>query len=263
MKKDSRYQKVTEMVKVKMRSLDIVVPRRYSMLFSDAAKEMEIDLGPEEVMTDKQVGDKVVSHVRQLSDSAIKAVDAIEAEDRLRLRQVLEETKALQEEIEELRSAVYEDALTKVFNRRWLGEHYLRGEDERLVEEGLLVMIDLNDFKYINDTFGHVVGDRVLFFIASELKRSGGHVVRYGGDEFFVLFDESFTKKSAWSIMHDIRESIIKRMLNADGERFRTSFSYGIAEFVSGNSLRSVVQLADEEMYRDKVKIKARLQKNR
>lgn len=262
MKHDTEYQLVTERVKVKMRSLDVVFPRRYSMLFADVAKGLDVDLGPEAPLTNERLDDKVVGHAKQLSESATKAVDAMEEQDQARLLEVLAETKVLQAEIDELRSAVYQDTLTKVFNRRWMSENYLDAE-ECLKKDGQLAMIDLNDFKYINDTFGHIIGDRVLFFIASQLRGSGGHVVRYGGDEFFVLFDGTHSKDKARLALHKIRESVIKRMLNADGKKFTTSFSYGIAEFISGNSMKSVVQLADEAMYADKVKIKERLRRDK
>jgi len=259
MQKVTDHKRITDLVKVKMRALDIVFPRRYTMLFSDVAKEHGIDLGPEETLTDDLLDDKVVRHVEKLSDSANKAVDAIKEQDQERLQEVLEETKALREEIEELRSAVYEDALTKVYNRRWMSENYLSEDQETFQNEGMLAMIDLNDFKHVNDTYGHIIGDRVLFFIASQLRRSGGDVVRYGGDEFFVFFGQDSSKEKARLIMHNIREAIIKRKLNADGKKFNTSFSYGIAEFIRGNTMESVVQLADEEMYQDKKQIKKRL----
>ena len=81
---------------------------------------------------------------------------------------------------------VYTDSATQVFNRRYYDER-LRS----LTGEYALAMIDLDNFKQINDRFGHPAGDAALFHAAQTMRsmlRSGDELVRYGGDEFFLLF---------------------------------------------------------------------------
>ena len=81
---------------------------------------------------------------------------------------------------------VYTDSATQVFNRRYYDER-LRS----LTGEYALAMIDLDNFKQINDRFGHPAGDAALFHAAQAMRsmlRSGDELVRYGGDEFFLLF---------------------------------------------------------------------------
>lgn len=253
------YKLLTDLIKSQMQTLDIVLPRRYAIIFADLAKERQIDLGPEEVITNEVLDDKVVTHVEQLSDSANKAVDAIAKKDDAKLQEVLVETQTLREEIEQLRSAVYEDTLTKVFNRRWMEENYLTHDKRSFSIDGMIAMVDMNDFKYINDTFGHISGDKVLAYVASQLRRSSGRVVRFGGDEFFVLFDADTTKESANQKLHNIRELVIKKQLRSEGKSFRTSFSYGIAKFSVGDTVEAVVGIADEAMYEDKIQIKRRI----
>lgn len=253
------YKILTQQMKRKMSSFDILLPRLYNVLFTEMAKEHNIDLGPEGILNDDGINDKAIQHVKQLDSSATKAIDAMAAQDDSKLKEVLAETQSLRDEIEQLRSSVYEDTLTKVFNRRWMEENYLNSDKKLFDKDGVIAMIDLNDFKYVNDTFGHITGDKVLFFIALQLKRSGADVIRYGGDEFFVIFDENSTKEKAGLKLHNIRESVIKKQLNADGKTFKISFSYGISEFKRSNTIASIVQLADEEMYSDKIQIKKRL----
>lgn len=255
------YKILTQQMKHKMSSLDVLLPRLYGVLFADIAKEHNIDLGPEEALSDDGINDKAIQHVKKLDSSANKAIDAMEAQDESKLKEVLAETQALRDEIELLRSSVYEDTLTKVSNRRWMEENYLDSDNKLFEKDGVISMIDLNDFKYINDTFGHITGDKVLFFIALQLKRTGGHVIRYGGDEFFVIFEKEITQEKARLKLHNIRELVIKKRLNAESQTFTTSFSYGVADFVKGDSIASIVQLADEEMYDDKIQIKDRLRR--
>lgn len=81
---------------------------------------------------------------------------------------------------------MYTDSATRVFNRRYYDER-LRS----LTGEYALAMIDLDNFKQINDRFGHPAGDAALFHAAQTMRsmlRSGDELVRYGGDEFFLLF---------------------------------------------------------------------------
>ena len=81
---------------------------------------------------------------------------------------------------------MYTDSATQVFNRRYYDER-LRS----LTGEYALAMIDLDNFKEINDRFGHPAGDAALFHAAQTMRsmlRSGDELVRYGGDEFFLLF---------------------------------------------------------------------------
>ena len=81
---------------------------------------------------------------------------------------------------------IYADPLTNAYNRRYYTEHYLTGEDNPAV-----AMIDVDHFKVINDTYGHMAGDAVLQRIVQKLKstvRSTDYVIRYGGDEFLVIF---------------------------------------------------------------------------
>ena len=253
------YKTLTDQVKNIINNIDIVFPARYHRLFSEVAKEHNVELGPDEIMTNEMLDDKVVEHAEHLSNSANKAVNAIETENKAELREVLEETKALREEIEQLKNTIYQDTLTKVFNRRWMEDNYLTDDGNHFKTNGVLVIIDMNDFKYINDNFGHISGDKVLYYVASQLKRTGGNVVRYGGDEFFVVFDEDMTQKEAAKKMHIIRELVIKKQLKVNDNRFQTSFSYGMTSFNSGDKADTIVETADENMYSDKIQIKNRL----
>lgn len=81
---------------------------------------------------------------------------------------------------------IYADPLTNAYNRRYYTEHYLTGADNPAV-----AMIDVDHFKEINDTYGHMAGDVILQRIVQTLKasvRSTDYVIRFGGDEFLVIF---------------------------------------------------------------------------
>lgn len=193
-----------------------------------------------------------------MSKSASKAIDAIQNKDETLLQHILEETKALRQEIEALKKSVYQDELTHAFNRKWLHDNCLN-EKENFKTNGILVIIDLNYFKQINDTFGHIVGDKVLVFTTNELKKLKVPVIRYGGDEFILIFTSSFHQKKVMNILNKIRESIISKKLKAKNDTFRVSFSFGITEFKENDELSQMIENADKAMYQDKIEIKKRV----
>ncbi len=261
LREESIHQTITTEVKKRIGQLDTVLPSRYSMVFSDVATELRADLGPESFLSNEIIEDKVIGHAAQLEESATKAVSAMESKNDLLLQEVIQETIKLREELEALKGAVYEDALTGAYNRKWMQDKYLVNDGMNFKTSGIFALVDMNDFKHINDTFGHVSGDKVLVFIALQLKRSGGSVIRYGGDEFCIMFDSSMTEASAGQKMHIVRETVIKKLLKVSGHQFKTSFSYGICGFNSGDVITEVIESADSKMYDDKIQVKERLNK--
>ena len=252
-----------------VKKINIVTPSIYKSFFEKHASSHGTALDDEEKMTDRLLDSKIQmcdvvqeknsSNVIRLSDNTAKAIHAIRDKDDSTLNQILVETNALRLEIEKLKEAVYKDELTNVYNRKWMNDKYLDEENKFFTEDGTLAIIDLNYFKIINDTFGHVVGDKVLVFIANKLKQSREKVVRYGGDEFILLFSSKITKDLALSKLNDIREDVLLKKLKTNNTAFRTSFSFGAYEYKSGEALSEVLEKADQNMYDDKKAIKERI----
>jgi diguanylate cyclase (GGDEF)-like protein len=113
----------------------------------------------------------------------------------------------------------------------------------------------MNYFKDINDNYGHLAGDKVLEFTALHLKKTKADLVRYGGDEFLLLFNED-NLKEVKSLIELNREQIIHKELRFRGYRFRTSYSYGVVPFKINNNFQDVLSNADSLMYEDKKSFK-------
>lgn len=136
---------------------------------------------------------------------------------------------------ERLKELVYNDELTGVKNRRMIREL------ER--QEGVLVMVDLDKFKYVNDTFGHEAGDRLLkkfTSLAGNILRSQDTILRYGGDEFLLILKDVDIKQ-AERVVKRLRKHLLGNSI---------SFSAGIASI--GSSIRETISLADKAMYEAK-----------
>lgn len=243
---------ITSEVKKTIENLKIVFPALYGKLYQEAAQTREIELKPDEFLTREMLDEKIVRHVITLAECADQAINAIETENKTILAAVLAETKKLQKEIQELQKIVYEDSLTKSYNRKWFDDTILDHDHLTLRENGTLVIIDLNKFKEINDTFGHIIGDKVLIHVTVKLKECGGRVVRYGGDEFIVIFDSTINSSQIKEKMETLLTYFDKIHFKVEDQSFKISFSYGIAPFTRGADAASVIEAADKSMYKHK-----------
>ncbi len=260
---------VSNETKDSINQLSVVTPSIYASLFSKFANNHKADIEDEKKLaqdlmitecsnlTDLQT--QASKSAMQLSQSADRAISAIKDKDENLLKEVLKETENLRKEVEKLKESIYKDELTHVYNRKYLNDHYLGADTESFKEAGTLAIIDLNYFKIVNDTFGHVVGDKVLIFIANQLRKTKYSVVRYGGDEFIIMFSKEVSKKEALSSLNTIREDILSKKLKAKDDSFHVSFSFGASEFKIGNKLAEIIEIADKNMYEDKIQIKKRV----
>lgn len=250
------HQRITQEAKNKINSIPIVFPATYGKIYYDIARAQNIELSPEEFFTAEMMDEKIIRHIITLSTCAEHAVEAIEHEDKKALEEILVETKALRDEIQELRKLVYEDCLTKSYNRKWFDDTFMEKNSITIRDTGTIVFIDLNDFKKINDTYGHIIGDKVLVHIALKLKESGGRVVRYGGDEFLLIFDISITEKQIHEKIEKILHYFQKVHFKVVNDNFKISFAYGLARFDQGSILNDIIDLADKAMYQHKMSMK-------
>jgi diguanylate cyclase (GGDEF)-like protein len=166
--------------------------------------------------------------------------------------------KQIEQQQNKLEILARTDALTGLDNHRHFMEE-LTSEANRAVHSDapLSVMIlDLDEFKRINDTYGHLVGDQVLLTTADIIKRhlhSSDIIARYGGDEFCVALTNTTVPK-ARDIATKIRKEIADYVFSADGtEKFQVTCSIGLTQFhKSMESTLEVLKLADQALYKAK-----------
>lgn len=143
-----------------------------------------------------------------------------------------------------------EDSLTGLYNRRWLTE-LLGNEIQRAVRYKSafsVILMDIDDFKAVNDQFGHQAGDEVLTKIA-ELIRSSVRATdmagRWGGEEFVIILPETDISGS-FSLADKIRIQIASADLGEIG--YRTA-SFGVTAFADGDDINSIIARADAGLY--------------
>jgi diguanylate cyclase (GGDEF)-like protein len=151
-----------------------------------------------------------------------------------------------------LRDLAMIDALTGLYNRRF-AEQRLAAEVARSARKGhplMVVLLDLNEFKYINDTYGHPAGDVVLQEFAAAISRavrSGDLAVRMGGDEFLLILPECNPAQ-----LRLVLSRIGPLQVEWEGRRFPIKYSAGWKEYTSGDLPEAMLAAADQALYENK-----------
>ncbi len=161
----------------------------------------------------------------------------------------------LTNQIKELEEDSNLDGLTKTFNRRALDRYLINVTKKENLKHNLnFLMLDIDDFKAINDTYGHVAGDKILIFIANTLHktlRDGDKVFRYGGEEFVVILNRIDADRCV-EIANRILHNISTNSLFYKGQSINVTMSIGATVYVDGDTPESLTERADKALYKSK-----------
>jgi len=175
---------------------------------------------------------------------------------RLQTEEAERSIQQLRDELEQVKSLLHEDPLTGVLNRRGTDEAFRR-EAARSDRHGgalSIALIDLDNFKALNDTLGHPAGDRALKHVAQCVRstlRPNDIVGRFGGEEFLVLLPDTGLASSA-AVLSRIRRELARRPLPEQDITLKITFSAGIAERVADEPMDRAIARADAALYRAK-----------
>jgi len=175
---------------------------------------------------------------------------------RRQLSQQLTAMSQLQVRAEEFHQQATVDALTGLYNRRF-AEDRLKAEINRSRRYGhplTVVAIDLNDFKPVNDKYGHAAGDQVLKEFAERLVaaiRVSDLAVRMGGDEFLVILPECPVSQ-----VQTMLARLVPMEVNFQGQKIPVTFAAGWVGYEHGETPEQFVERADQTLYADKRKRK-------
>ncbi len=176
---------------------------------------------------------------------------------------VFTDNSSLLETVKELEKLILLDPLTGVGNRRFL-EIQLRAFMDRFRRYRLpfgVMFLDIDDFKRVNDTYGHNVGDKVLRTVARTLltsSRSFDVIGRWGGEEFLGII-ENVDMEKLGKVSERHRKAIQEKDIAINGEKIRVTVSIGATVVREGDTLEELVARADRLMYESKRKGKNRV----
>ncbi len=209
----------------------------------------------EDIGSLKDVLDGLMGDMRDMQRDTLRSHDEVTAARR-QAEAAESKIRQLETELEEISEKVREDALTGSLNRHGLNEALTReaSRAERYGSALCVSVIDLDNFKKLNDTHGHSAGDEALVHlvtVAKALLRPSDTIGRFGGEEFVVLLPET-TLESGRIAIERLQRELTKQFFLANNERLLITFSAGVVQLRRGESEADVVRRADQAMYRAK-----------
>lgn len=205
-----------------------------------------------------RVGNQVIgminvdsSHTRAFTDNDVKTLEmfSFEVGRMIRYFEVMKENMYLSQF----------DSMTKVFNRGYFYELHRKLWTKRQETPYVFVATDLNNLKFVNDTYGHTCGDELIMKFADSLKAILPEtciIGRYGGDEFNILFP-GFEKEEVGTLLQRVVDYLQQAPIYAKDDAITVSFSYGIVACPQeATDYEALIQKADQLMYAFKREIK-------
>lgn len=170
--------------------------------------------------------------------------DAVAAEEKIR---------KLEQELSDLSDKVRIDQLTGVLNRRGLDEAFVNeiARAQRGETRLSIVLLDIDNFKRLNDTHGHDAGDKALQHLATTVKqtvRPADIVARFGGEEFVILLPDTDIQEGV-EVVARLQRELTKKFFMHNNERLLVTFSAGVSLYRSGEEQATALQRADKSMY--------------
>ncbi|MFA6188293.1 MAG: GGDEF domain-containing protein [Sulfuricurvum sp.] len=219
--------------------------------------------------------------IEKISDEQSELFDCPEVNKYIDISSISEKMCDLQEhltaevaranqKIQELNNQVHEleitttlDPLTKAYNRHALQQHFteLLSKD-RFSHEMFVLMIDIDNFKLINDKYGHIAGDKVLIFVSKLMKkalREGDRLYRFGGEEFVILLNRT-DLEGATLVANRLLSLCRQNKPLYQNEQIRVTLSIGLTPIRDDDTIDTLINRSDVALYRAKKTGKDRLE---
>jgi len=216
--------------------------------FQNQSKKLENNQGLSDIKT---VLAEIIAETKDLAETSMTL--------QTQLDESKKEMQLLRQELAQARETAKTDALTGLLNRRAFDQklhEYIEIHKQNDFELCLLIL-DLDHFKQVNDTFGHQMGDNVLRYTANLMKQHIAEhhcAARYGGEEMAVIMPNTPLNK-AMEIAEKIRSSLARHPLKCKGSKEsigKVTLSIGVSGFKINDSTESLIERADKAMYRAK-----------
>jgi diguanylate cyclase len=203
----------------------------------------------------EQVIAEVMRETRDIQSSAQRSRDELRATQR-KVLEANEKIEALEQELEQASQLVRYDQLTGVLNRRGMEEMFDKeiGRAGRRQTPLSVALLDIDNFKKLNDSLGHQAGDQALIHLATvvrETLRPQDTVARFGGEEFVLLLPET-TLDDAATVVTRVQRELTRRFFLHDNQKMLITFSGGVTEMRPGDLQDSILKRADAAMYQAK-----------
>ncbi len=206
--------------------------------------------------------DDIMQDTRIIQASALRSHDELVG-TRKQVQEAEAKIRDLEQELSLVSELVHQDQLTGALNRRGLDEAFEREATraDRSKTSLCVALLDIDDFKRLNDTLGHHAGDQALVHLSNVIKealRPSDSVARYGGEEFIIVLPDVGLEEAAATIERLQRE-LTKKFFLHENDRVLVTFSAGVALRAPEEPQEDVVGRADKAMYQAKIAGKNRV----
>jgi diguanylate cyclase len=168
-----------------------------------------------------------------------------------------QELEQMRQELTQVRQVASTDALTGLLNRRAFDQTLTMLLEQSQQKPACLSLLDIDHFKRVNDTYGHIVGDNVIKFIAAVMKKytqSHHYVARYGGEEMAIIMPDTSKEEArviAESIRDSMEKSLLKRKDNSEAIG-KITVSIGFTVLQADDNAETLIMRADQALYKAK-----------
>jgi len=211
--------------------------------------------GTEDVDQLNRLLDEVLRETREVQASTLRSRQEVLAA-RQQVDAAERKIQELEAELAQVSEKVREDHLTGTLNRRGLKEVLDREISiaDRQEQPLSVALLDIDNFKALNDSYGHQVGDDALAHIAQVIKetlRPGDNVARFGGEEFLILLPNSDIEQAV-TVMTRLQRELTRRFFLHDNRKLLITFSAGVTSYAPGETQAAVTSRADSVLYQAK-----------
>ena len=204
-----------------------------------------------------------IDEIKKLKHDIIKATIVVKEKTELLQKQLAKSNKnlllakerleKLEKELEKSRKKALYDPLTGIYNRSVFDDR-IEKEVKNALKRNInlfLFIMDIDNFKNVNDTYGHQTGDLVLKIVVTQAKkvlREVDLLARYGGEEFGIILP-NITRKKAIEIAERIRSKISKTKFVYKNKSFQVTVSIGVTQLKNDDSITTFIERADNALY--------------
>ena len=227
--------------------------RDYNRKVYERSKELEIITMLDDIKIMKKNLKKEVASIQA-------TVRKKEEQDRQRMDVLSKQVSRLNVELKKVKTKAMTDGLTKAYNREAFDSYIRKLVDRNTIKQSpfSLLMLDIDDFKNINDGYGHQVGDRVLVALVkkcTEFIRDEDFLGRYGGEEFTIVLPRA-SLRNALKKAQRLRKAIAGTHYTTDkkkgGKGLSITVSIGVSSFCKNDSVSTVIDRSDQALYQAK-----------